>query len=275
MSIRHELPTAAERVRWAGLAGRMHGDPIASRAPIVLLHGLTFDRRMWDPLLDSLPAGQCAIAFDLPGHGGSQALDERGLAPVVDAISDAIAVAGLEAPIMVGHSIGGPLATIYAVSHATSGVVSIDAPLRIEPFAERLRALRPLLAGDRFAEAWAGYRASFGLDRLTPAERALLRAGDHPSQQVVLSYQADILDRPLQDTLSWMDAGHEVLRAKATPFVSVHANPIDAAERNWLSARLPQAEIRVWPVPHHFPHVTEPDRLAELLTQMASARVRM
>ena len=107
------------------------------------------------------------------------------------------------------------------------------------------------------------------------AAEGLSEPGDHPSQQVVLSYQADILDRPLQDTLSWMDAGHEVLRAKATPFVSVHANPIDAAERNWLSARLPQAEIRVWPVPHHFPHVTEPDRLAELLTQMASARVRM
>jgi pimeloyl-ACP methyl ester carboxylesterase len=265
----------AERVRWAGLAGRMRGAPTAPTSPIVLLHGLTFDRRMWDPLLDALPADQCAIAFDLPGHGASPALDERGLAPVVDAICGAISDAGLEAPIVVGHSIGGPLASIYAVSHPTSGVVSIDAPIRIEPFAERLRALRPLLAGERFADTWAGYQASFGLDRLAATERELLRAGDHASQDVVLSYQADILERPLRETLRWMDAGHEVLRAKGTPYVSLHATPVDAADREWLGLRLPQAEILVWPAPHHFPHLAEPDRLASMLIRMASVPARV
>jgi pimeloyl-ACP methyl ester carboxylesterase len=281
MSLRddHSTPTgsrragvtvSAERVRWAGLAGRLHGDPTAPGTPIVLLHGLTFDRRMWDPLLEALPDDQCAIAFDLPGHGGSQALAERGLAPVADAVHDAISEAGLEAPIMVGHSIGGPLAAIYAVGNPASGVVSIDAPIRMEPFAEKLRALRPLLAGDRFDEAWAGFHASFGLDRLTTAERELLRAGDHASQQVVLGYQADLLERPLDATLRRRDAGHEVLRAKGTPYVSVHAHPVAIAEREWLATRIPQAEVIVWPVGHHFPHLTEPDRLAAVLTRMTA-----
>ena len=43
-------------------------------APFVFLHGLTFDSRMWAPVLDALPSGHRAIAFDLPGHGGSAAL---------------------------------------------------------------------------------------------------------------------------------------------------------------------------------------------------------
>src|SRR5689334_5552448 len=83
------------RIRWAGLAGRQHGDEAASGRPLVLLHGLTFDRRMWDPLLELLPEQQRAIAFDLPGHGGSPPLSEPGLASVVEAIHEAVLEAGL------------------------------------------------------------------------------------------------------------------------------------------------------------------------------------
>src|SRR5262249_49720804 len=94
------------RIRWAGLAGREHGDPSAPGAPLVLLHGLTFDRRMWDPVLDALPERQHALALDLPGHGGSAALDRPGLAPVVEAIHEAGLAARLERPSLRGHSIG-------------------------------------------------------------------------------------------------------------------------------------------------------------------------
>jgi pimeloyl-ACP methyl ester carboxylesterase len=40
--------------RWAGLAGRQHRHPCASGRSLVLLHGLTFDHRMWDPIIDAL-----------------------------------------------------------------------------------------------------------------------------------------------------------------------------------------------------------------------------
>src|SRR4051812_41314526 len=105
---------AATRIRWAGLAGRQHGGEEGSGRPLVLLHGLPFARRMWDPLLELLPDRQRAIALDLPGHGGSPPLSEPGLAPVVEAIHEAVLEAGLDRPIVVGHSIGGPLATVYA-----------------------------------------------------------------------------------------------------------------------------------------------------------------
>src|ERR1700730_7091490 len=44
------------------------------RPPLVLLHGLTFDRRMWRPALtelDTMDPGRRTIAIDLPGHGDS------------------------------------------------------------------------------------------------------------------------------------------------------------------------------------------------------------
>jgi pimeloyl-ACP methyl ester carboxylesterase len=112
---------------------------------------------------------------------------------------------------------------------------------------------------------------------LLPAEaRALLRAGDRRGddamRQLVLSYQADMLERPLEQVLRERDAGLRQLRAAATPYVTVHSCPIDPSDRGWLHERLPQAEILAWPVGHHFPHLTHPARFAVLLTGLAAGR---
>jgi pimeloyl-ACP methyl ester carboxylesterase len=258
------------RIRWAGLAGREHGDPAAPGAPLVLLHGLTFDRRMWDPVLDALPERQRALALDLPGHGGSAALDRPGLAPVVEAIHEALLDAGLARPILVGHSIGAPLAAIYAANRPAAGVVAVDAPLRVEPFAATFRALAPELAGDGFAETWAALRGTWGIDRVPTARRHLLLDGERPSRELVLRYQADVLERPLRDVLAWRDAGLDALRRAGTPYVALQTGAADPAERAWLAARLPQAQLLVWPVGHHFPHLADPARFAALLTGLAA-----
>ena len=94
-----DVMPASSRLRFAGLAGRARGDAGHDGAPLVFLHGLTFDRHMWDPILDALPPGQRAIAFDLPGHGGSRALHRHTLERVAAAIQRAVADAGLERPV--------------------------------------------------------------------------------------------------------------------------------------------------------------------------------
>ena len=108
----HLVTTEASRVRWADLAGRPHGDIDASGRSFVFLHGLTFDHRMWDPVLDALPANHPAVALDLPGHGGSPSLPRHNLEAVADAIHEAVRDAGLVAPIVVGHE--------YAISVAAN-----------------------------------------------------------------------------------------------------------------------------------------------------------
>jgi pimeloyl-ACP methyl ester carboxylesterase len=261
------VPESAAPVRWADLAGRRHGDPDAPEPAFVLLHGLTFDRRMWYPLLEVLPEGRQAIAFDLPGHGGSPALGRRGLEAVAEAVHAAVAAAGLDAPIVVGHSIGGPIASIYAAVYPTSGVVTVDTPIRFEPFAEQLRMLRPQLEGEGFGQAWERFRESMRFDLLTDAQRAYVP--DHPSREVFLSYQADLLERPLDELIHWRDEALSRVRSSGIPYVALRANPVDPEERAFLAERLPQAEVLVWPVGHHFPHVAEPKRFGRLLTAVA------
>jgi pimeloyl-ACP methyl ester carboxylesterase len=246
--------------------------------PFVFLHGLTFDRGMWDPVLEALPSSHRAIAFDLPGHGGSAALPQHSLAVVAAAIHQAVLDAGLDAPAVVGHSIGGQLATVYAAQHAAAAVVSIDAPLRLESFARLLRSLRPQLAGDGFREAWAIYQDSWHMELLPATVRALLRAGDRPGdgalRQLVLSYQSDLLERSLDEVLRAHDERLSQLRAARTPYLTLHSHPVDPSDRAWLHERLSQAEILVWPVGHHFPHLAHPARFAALLTGLAAGAAR-
>jgi pimeloyl-ACP methyl ester carboxylesterase len=271
-----QVPPQYSPRRTVGLAGRTHGNEGAPGTPFVFLHGLTFDGRMWNPVLEALPLGHRAIAFDLPGHGRSISLPNHSHAVVVETVHEAVLEAGFDAPIVVGHSIGGSLATNYAAKHPTAAVVSVDAPIRLEPFAQLLRSLRRQLAGDGFAEAWAIYQDSWHMELLPVADRALLRAGDRPGddglRQLVLSYQSDLLERPLEEAVHARDKRLSKLWAARTPYLTLHPCAVDASDRAWLHERLPQAEILVWPVGHHFPHLAHPVRFAALLTGLAAGR---
>ena len=240
-----------------------------NRSPFVLLHGLTFDRRMWGPVLRALPEDREALALDLPGHGGSPGLGRPGLSPVVEAVHDAIREAGIESPIIVGHSIGGPIAAIYASRYPASGVVSVDAPIHLEPFARWVRGIRAQLEGPGFDELWSAVRRSWRLDLVPAAYGDLLRGGARAPRELFIAYQADLLQRPLEHAIRWRDNGLAVLREKCTPYVSLHARPVEPEERGLLKRLLPHAQIVEWPVGHHFPHLADPERFAALLSRFA------
>jgi pimeloyl-ACP methyl ester carboxylesterase len=250
----------------ASLAAWEH--PGAEEPTIVLLHGLTFDHRMWLPAMEALPAGRRAVAFDLPGHGESPPPPAPGLAAVVEAVHAAVTAAAIDRPVVVGHSVGGAIAAAYAAAHPAAGVVSVDAPLRMERFAPAMRAAAPALRGQGFEQAWSRFQASFGLDLVAAAHRPLLAAGERPSQEVVLAYQADLLERPAEEVVRWRDGAVAAVAAAGIPYVSLHANPPDPEDVRWFEARLPQAEVLVWPVRHHFPHLARPAEFADLVARV-------
>lgn len=256
-------------VTYAGLAATERPGTDPEAPAFVLLHGLTFDRRMWEPTLELLPPEHRAIALDLPAHGGSPGLAERGLAPVADAVHAAVADAGIAAPIVVGHSIGGPIASNYASAHPAAGVVSIEAPIRLEPFAVMFRSVAAELSGPGFDAVWSHLRESWQMDRIAQPHRELLRPADSASPDVVLCYQADLLERPLEDVLRWRDEGMAAVAAAGIPYVCLLANPPDPADVVWLTERVPAAQVVVWPVEHHFPHLARPVLFAELLAEVA------
>ena len=252
---------------YAGLAAteRPGADPEAPT--FVFLHGLTFDSRMWEPILRELPAAHRALALDLPGHGGSPPFEGRGLAVVVEAVHAAVAAAAVDAPIVVGHSIGGPVASIYGSMHPSAGVVSIEAPIRLEPFAAMLHAA-PQLGGPGFAEFWSQIDASMRVDLVPASYRELLREDAGQVQDLFLRYQADLLERPIEEVLRWRDEAMVAFAAFGVPYLSLLATEPDPADVAWLEELVPQAEVVVWPVGHHFPHLARPALFANLLGEL-------
>lgn len=102
------------------------GDP-----PIMFLHGWSCDRSFFDPQFQHFSVAHRVATVDLRGHGESSSPDP---APAVYSIGtladDALAVAedaGLERPIMVGHSLGALVALTCAARHGTvRAAVMID-----------------------------------------------------------------------------------------------------------------------------------------------------
>jgi pimeloyl-ACP methyl ester carboxylesterase len=241
---------------------------------VVLLHGLTFDRAMWRPALSQLPYGHPALALDLPGHGESPPLPsgDHGLDSVVDAVHEAVVAAGLDRPVMVGHSLAGVIVTAYAARHPATAVVNVDQPLRVDDFARFAQSIAPRLRGEDFGETWGMLQARMRRENVGTNARELLRSGDTVSQRIVLSYWAELLDMRVADLVNRTDAILADLRERGIPYIALFGDSVDTAERTWLIERLPGAEVVEWPVGHHFPHVTEAARFAALLAGLLAAR---
>src|SRR4051794_10339544 len=114
------LPGAGIRLsatRWPG-----HG------TPVVLLHGLASQRRFWNLVARRL-AGMPLLAVDQRGHGDSDrptsGYDARTVATDLATAMDAL---GWSRAVVVGHSWGGAVASVFAADHPerTLALVAVD-----------------------------------------------------------------------------------------------------------------------------------------------------
>ena len=94
--------------------------------PVVLLHGLLFDRTMWWPTAADLGGSCTAVAVDLPGHGDSAAREHYHLDQLTHDLAMLISRLDLRrAPILVAHAEAAPIAGAFADRYATHAVISV------------------------------------------------------------------------------------------------------------------------------------------------------
>jgi 3-oxoadipate enol-lactonase len=110
-------PAALRRVQL-----RDHETVVAQRgetgSPVVLLHAICLDWRMWEPVMDALSASRRVFAYDLRGHGS--AAGAPAASTVADLATDLVGVLdalGLERAHVAGLSFGGAIAQAAAISH--------------------------------------------------------------------------------------------------------------------------------------------------------------
>ncbi|GAB2455412.1 alpha/beta fold hydrolase [Jatrophihabitans fulvus] len=219
---------------------------------LVLVHGITEDRRSWDPLTNDLAKDHRVLRVDLRGHGESPAGDgytaadyAADIAPLVD-----------EPPLVVGHSLGGLVATAYAAAFETRGAINVDQSLHLAGFRDAARAVEPALRSDAFGDVmramFEGFRGP-----LDDAEWQRLSDLRSPRQDVVLGTWQLLFDLDVDDIEAQMAA---LLRGVKVPYLNLLGSWPPGGYPEWLLDLAPRSRVEVWEGLGHYPHLAEPER---------------
>jgi pimeloyl-ACP methyl ester carboxylesterase len=155
-------------------------------ADIVLIHGFTATRRVWEPVVEHLPDGLRTHLIALPGHRHGPPLDGEGtIAAMLDGVARDLDRLGLARPHLVGNSLGGWLALeLGAMGRAASVLAFAPAGFwdaggveqrrraftRARAAARRSRPLLPLLFRSGVVRRLGMRTFAEHGERLTPAQ---------------------------------------------------------------------------------------------------------
>lgn len=235
-------------------------------ADLVLLHGITESRRAWDPVTQRLQAaGHRVLALDLHGHGEARGAPPYDLNALVAHAAQAIVAAGFApaSTVVVGHSLGGMVATALATVLPLRAVVNVDQPLRLAAFKAGLGQLEPLLRGDDAAFRSAIAMVFDGMrGPLDPAETARIEALRRPDPAVVLGVWDSLLTASEDELDALVDS---VARGVRLPYLALHGIDPGPDYLAWLQTAVPGAVVEVWPGHGHYPHLVDTGRFVQRL----------
>lgn len=86
--------------------------------PLVLLHGFGSESASWRPLLAEFTGANPVLGLDLAGHGGSVGREADGFDALVSGVEETLQSLHLASCHLVGHSLGGAVATAVAAGLA-------------------------------------------------------------------------------------------------------------------------------------------------------------
>ncbi len=226
-----QIPTS-----WGSVAYRwVSGDPY--RPALVLVHGWgkSGDSAWWPIIAE---CDRTMLVVDLPGHGTSRLGECFGLSLAADAVERAIDHAHITHPVLVGHSMGGPVALTTLRRRgpeAFAGFVALATSVYwVRPKLRAMMALAPYLMAPR---------SPF----LVRTERAELRQSPHVADHIAWSYTCRPQRRLLDDTaaaLRRFDArGWADLALPRTLWVVAREDTVLAPEHQRASALMVGAEM--------------------------------
>lgn len=246
-----------------------HFDTGGELPAVVLVHGMTFSKATWDPIVDRLRDRFRCLCVDLPGHGESTGSGADPMV-VVERIHATVVENGVVNPVVVGHSAGALHATGYGFAHDSAGVVNVDQSLRVGPFAGFVQTLAPALSGQDFGATFEPFAVSIGVGSLPEPERARVLTTQRIDQQVVLDHWF----KPLTESPAALQAEIDaMLDGVKVPYLWLAGGPVETADRDHLLAHVAQAQIETWSDLGHMAHLAAPDRFVTRLSQFVTSAV--
>ena len=249
-------------------------DECGSGRTVVWLHGINEDRLSWVPVTEQLADEMRCVRIDFRGHGASSHRRPYELEGLASDVTSVISATCTEPPVVVGHSLGGIVATIAAAMGVIGPVICVDQALTLEGFAEIVHALAPRLRDNAtYADALMEEKLALGMD-LVPQQlfRELERKTRTSDPNVVLDIWKPMLDWDL----GAMDAAgpvfEQLLRTINVPYLAVHGRPVEPGYEEWFRSTNPAATIEFWSGMGHWLHLVDPVRFANRIRDFLSQR---
>ncbi len=243
------------------------------KPPFLMLHGGSAYAHWWDFVAPHFANDFHVIALDQRGHGDSQHADPPayGTRHYLADLHEFINLLGLQKPVLMGHSMGGHNAIIYATEHAAElrALILVDTDASYPPAAvEFLRKLgeKPAKVFDSFAEAVSRFQL---LPRETFISTEKLRAlasfafRELPDGKWTAKLDRRTLFREPIDgraLLGQIACPTLIVRAQHTPLLSLE-------KINRLITSLPKAQWVEVPDTHHHVMLDNPDGLVKVVRE--------
>jgi pimeloyl-ACP methyl ester carboxylesterase len=221
---------SAVRVR-TGRGNQLRYFDANSTAPlaVLLIHGARANAAWWLGVAPGLTKRYRVIAMELSGHGESDHSDDYSPQLWVDDVDAVLSHAGVQDPHVVGHSMGGRVAT-FAVARRSGArsLILVDSPFQAPIGAVprgRPRSL-PKRTYDSAEAAVAAFTASLGGSIAEPAlvrlvaNKSMLRSGAGWTWQFDASASQRFTDEALAVELSKVSCDVFIVRGERSPLVS-------------------------------------------------------
>jgi pimeloyl-ACP methyl ester carboxylesterase len=237
--------------------------------PLILIHGITEDHRVWQEFMPELTRSARVIRVDLPGHGDSAVPPEFNAAALTTPVAELCQKLALDRPRVIGHSLGGVVATLLAALVPVRSVVNVDQSLRLGPFIEHLREIAPKLDSPRFCEELNAEMERLGGPNLPEQVRRELRAyRTEASRPAVLGLWLPLMSQTEQAVLEPLAP---LLRQIRAPYLSLFGDDPGPGYESWLRQFIPQAQVETWPGLGHWLHRVDPARFLARVREFHAA----
>jgi pimeloyl-ACP methyl ester carboxylesterase len=211
--------------------------------PIILIHGAGSSHLCWPAELRRLPAWR-VLALDLPGHGRSPGVSSQNLDALVDRLVDFLEALGVYQAVFVGHSMGGAVALTLAARRpehvAALGLIASGAYLDVP--------------SDLVQQLSSPVTFELGLTQIEKR----LNGPQTPPDMLVKTMHLLQQTRPSVTYADWLacsryDLRQQVAGVRVPTWLACGTQDrlTPLANSHFLAARLPDAELKVFPGAGH------------------------
>jgi pimeloyl-ACP methyl ester carboxylesterase len=241
-----------------------------SGSPVVLVHGITESASSFAPVTKRLAETNQVITLDLRGHGESGKAATYDTVAMAGDVAAVITAAGLERPHIVGHSLGGIVASFAGTMLPFASIVDVDQSLQLDSFKAQLMPAEAMLRDpDQYQLVVDAIFEMMMGDQLAADEIARVNGLRHADHEVVLGVWELLLTRPEDEIAATVDAALAGYAGSDVPYLAVFGIDPGDGYGPWLRERIPNSTVEYWTNGDqpfgHYPHLVDPDRFVARL----------